>query len=141
MARCEQGYLCDVCGGDVERLSDSDLYLRYAIGLVDPEVLHTAAERHLRCNPTLAQFIVCDGFEPVVVEGDFDKRRLDADYVRQREALVTRGWLRLKELEQQAGVSLLEYPLPEVQAVLKQKAASFNTEPTATTGQLEAKPK
>jgi hypothetical protein len=123
MARCEQGYLCDVCGGDVERLAESDLYLRYVIGLIDPEVLHTAAERHLRCNPTLAQFIVTEAFEPIVVEGPFDKRLLDAAYVRERESLITRGWLRLKELETQAGLSLLEYPLPEVRSAMAKRFA------------------
>ena len=56
MAKCEEGYLCDVCGADVAELYDSDLYLRYVTGLVDPEVLHTSKERHIRCNPALAQF-------------------------------------------------------------------------------------
>ena len=36
VARCEEGYLCDVCGGDVEAITDSDLYLRYVIGAIDP---------------------------------------------------------------------------------------------------------
>ena len=27
MAKCEEGYLCDVCGGDVEAITESDLYL------------------------------------------------------------------------------------------------------------------
>ena len=121
MARCEQGYLCDVCGGDVERLAESDLYLRYVIGLIDPEVLHTAAERHLRCNPTLAQFIVAEGFEPIAVEGPFDKRLLDAAYVSERQSLVTRGWLRLQEIESQAGLSLLEYPLAEVRGAMRER--------------------
>ena len=85
MAKCEEGYLCDVCGGDVEEITDSDLYLRYVIGMLDPETLHTTRERHIRCNPVLAQFIVDDDFEPVVVEGEFDKRRLDPAYVRERE--------------------------------------------------------
>ena len=62
MAKCDEGYLCDVCGQDVADLVDSDLYLRYVIGLLDPEVLHTTAERHIRCNPTLAQYVVADGF-------------------------------------------------------------------------------
>lgn len=114
MARCEQGYLCDVCGGDVENLWESDLYLRYVIGLVDPETLHTTRERHLRCNPTLAQFIVDPDFAPVVVEGDFDKRKLDPAYVRGQERLITRGWKRLNELAHREGISLLDYPLPEI---------------------------
>jgi hypothetical protein len=113
VARCEQGYLCDVCGGDVEHIWESDLYLRYVIGRVDPETLHTTRERHIRCNPTLAQFIVDPDFEPVAVEGEFDKQLLDPAYVREQERLITRGWRRLKELAHQEGVSLLDYPLPE----------------------------
>jgi hypothetical protein len=114
VARCEEGYLCDVCGGDVENIWESDLYLRYVIGQVDPETLHTTRERHIRCNPTLAQFIVDSEFEPMIVEGPFDKRLLDATYVREQERLITRGWKRLKELAHQEGVSLLDYPLAEV---------------------------
>ena len=120
MAKCEEGYLCDVCGGDVEAITDSDLYLRYVIGLVDPEVLHTSRERHIRCNPSLAQFIIADDFEPVSVEGAFDKRQLDPAYVRQRESLVTRGWRRLKELG--SIPKIIDYPLPEVRAKLAAKA-------------------
>ena len=60
MARCEQGYLCEVCGQDVAEMTDSDLYLRYVLGEVDPETLHVQPERHLLCNPTLAQFIVAE---------------------------------------------------------------------------------
>ena len=114
MAKCEEGYLCDVCGGDVENIWDSDLYLRYVIGQVDPETLHTTRERHIRCNPTLAQFIVDADFPPVVVEGAFDKRQLDPEYVQRQQRLVTSGWKRLKELAHLEGVSLLDYPLAEV---------------------------
>jgi hypothetical protein len=110
MAKCDEGYLCEICGEEVEGLVESDLYLRYVIGMVDPEVLHTTPERHIRCNPALAQFIVDDGFEPVAVEGPFDKRALDAEFVRQREQLVTRGWQRLREL-MNAGLPISEYPL------------------------------
>ncbi len=121
MAKCEEGYLCDVCGGDVEGIAESDLYLRYVIGMVDPETLHTTRERHIRCNPALAQFIVDTDFAAVVVDGDFDKRRLDAAYVKAREVLVTRGWRRLREL---AGLDLpiLDYPLPEVRAEIANRA-------------------
>jgi hypothetical protein len=121
MARCEEGYLCEVCGQDVEDITQSDLYLRYVIGLVDPEVLHTERERHIRCNPTLAQFIVDAEFEPVWVSGPFDKRTLDPAYVRGRELLVTRGWRRLRELRGKE-LSLLEYPLPEVRAAWHERA-------------------
>jgi len=116
MAKCEEGYLCDVCGGDVEDMIDSDLYLRFVIGLVDPETLHTSRERHVRCNPALAQFIVDGDFEQVLVEGPFDKRTLDPEHVRERERLVTRGWRRLREIQGKDDLMILDYPLPEVRA-------------------------
>jgi hypothetical protein len=121
MAKCEEGYLCDVCGQDVAEITDSDLYLRYIVGLLDPEVLHTTAERHIRCNPTVAQYIVADDFEPVAVSGPFDKRQLDPDYVRARERLLTRGWNRLKEVAT-SGIPIIEYPLPEVTARIKARS-------------------
>ncbi len=115
MVRCEEGYLCDVCGKDVEEITDSDLYLRYVIGLVDPEVLHNERERHIRCHPELAQFVRDDEFEPVVIDGPFDRRALDPAFVRQREVLVTRGYRRLKELVG-TDLPIVEYPLAEVRA-------------------------
>jgi hypothetical protein len=121
MAKCEEGYLCDVCGQDVAEITESDLYLRYVIGLMDPEVLHTTPERHIRCNPALAQYIVAVDFEPVIVEGPFDKRQLDRAFVAERERLVSRGWRRLNEV---AGLSLpiIEYPLPEVRERIRQRS-------------------
>ena len=113
MAKCDEGYLCKVCGLDVEDVLDSDLYLRYVIGQLDPELLHTTPESHIRCNPTLAQFIVCDGFTAVEVEGDFAKANLDPEYVAQQEQLITRGWQRLQEIKQMQDVSILDFPLPE----------------------------
>jgi hypothetical protein len=121
MAKCDEGYLCDVCGQDVAELTDSDLYLRYVIGLLDPEVLHTTKERHIRCNPSLAQYIVADDFEPMIVEGPFDKRGLDAAFVHDQELLVTRGWHRLKEVTA-LGLPIIEYPLPEVLARIKDRS-------------------
>jgi hypothetical protein len=121
LAKCEEGYLCDICGGDVEGLTASDLYLRYVIGMLDPETLHTTRERHIRCNPVLAQFIVHGDFAPVIVEGDFDKRLLDAIYVRERETLVTRGYQRLRELAH-LDLPIIDYPLPEVRARLERDA-------------------
>jgi hypothetical protein len=114
MAKCDEGYPCEVCGRDVEGIRDSDLYLRYVTGQIDPEQLHVAKERHIRCNPTLAQFIVDPAFELVVIEGPFDKRQLDSAFVTQRESLITRGWRRLQELAKTSDLSMLEYPLPEV---------------------------
>lgn len=121
MAKCDEGYLCEVCGEDVADLADSDLYLRYVIGELDPEVLHTHKERHIRCNPTLGQFIVDEEFAAIVVEGPFDKRALDPAFVASRERLVTRGWRRLKELAAGAEPAIINYPLPEIRARLEEK--------------------
>jgi len=121
MAKCEQGYLCDVCGGDVEELTESDLYLRYVVGMLDPETLHTTRERHIRCNPVLAQFIVDDDFEPVTVAGPFDKRQLDPAYVSERETLITRGYRRLKELAH-LDLPIIDYPLAEVRAKIERES-------------------
>lgn len=115
MAVCEQGYLCEVCGRDVEDLTVSDLYLRYVLGEVDPETLHVRPERHITCNPTLAQFIVAGGFAPVTVAGPFAKAQLDPEFVAGEEARVTRGYLRLGELPG-LDLPINEYPLPEVRA-------------------------
>jgi hypothetical protein len=111
MAKCNQGYLCRACGRDVEDMVDSDLYLRFILGQVDAETLHTTPECHIRCNSVLAQFIVDADFSPPVeVAGDFDKRRLDADYRRSQEELVTRAWRRLREMAK-SDLPITEYPL------------------------------
>ncbi len=123
MAQCEQGYLCEVCGKDVEELTESDLYLRYVLGEVDPEVLHLSPERHIRCNPTLAQFIVAEAFAPTTVEGYFAKEALDPAFVAEEEARVSRGFLRLQELPE-SGLSIAEYPLPEAIAKWQDLATS-----------------
>lgn len=112
MAICEQGYLCEVCGADVADLTESDLYLRFVLGEVDPETLHIRPERHILCNPTLAQFIVADGFPTPRVEGFFGKDALDPGFVAEEEARVTRGYRRLLELLD-SGLPIVEYPLPE----------------------------
>src|SRR4051812_9671123 len=112
MARCEQGYLCEVCGEDVEDLCDSDLYLRYVLGEVDPERLHQLPERHLRCNPVLAQFILAPEFPLVTVEGAFAKSGLDPEFVSQEEERVSRGYRRLLEVIE-LGLPIVDYPLPD----------------------------
>jgi hypothetical protein len=112
MARCERGYLCEVCCFEVEDIIDSDLYLRYILGEVQAEQLHRLPERHLRCNPSLTQYIVADDFEPVFCEGFFDKRNLDKEWVAAEEARVTRGWRRLREVVS-LQIPIIEYPLPE----------------------------
>jgi len=113
MARCEQGYLCEVCGRDVGEITESDLYLRYVLGEVPPEQLHLLRERHVRCNPALAQYVVDPRFEAVRCDGAFAKEAMDPGFVAEEEARVTRGWRRLQELPS-LGLPITEYPLPEV---------------------------
>ena len=113
MAHCERGYLCEVCGDEVEEITDSDLYLRFVIGEIDARELMAAPERHVRCSPTMAQFIVDEDFDPVAVEGPFSKSELDPDDVARRETLITRGWRRLQEVRE-LGIPIAEYPLEEV---------------------------
>jgi len=119
MARCEQGYLCDVCGKEVEEIVDSDLYLRYVLGEVPPDRLMRTPERHVRCNPATAQFIVDPRFEPVCCDGPFGKEHLDRAFVAEQEEKVTRAWQRLQELPT-LGLTIAEYPLPEVRARWRQ---------------------
>jgi len=110
MAKCDEGYICEVCGRDVEAIVDSDLYLRYVLGEVQLDFIHRLPERHIRCNPGLAQYIVDASFPPVAQAGDFDKSTLNATYVREEEERVTRGWRRLQAIPA-LGLSVAEYPL------------------------------
>jgi hypothetical protein len=113
MAACDTGYICDVCGKDVEAITESDLYLRYIMGEVSPLALPQQRERHIRCNPATAQYIVDAAFESVICAGMFTKENLDADFVLAQEALVTRAWQHLQEIPK-LGLTIPEYPLPEV---------------------------
>ena len=121
MARCEQGYLCHVCNLEVGEITESDLYLRFVLGEVQPEQLHLLPECHILCNPSLAQFIVDPAFPPIVCDGAFAKQFLDTAFVAEEEARVTRGWRRLQELPA-LGVPIIEYPLPEVREKMRMDA-------------------
>jgi len=116
MARCDQGYLCRVCGEEVEHITDSQLYLSFVIGEVDPETLHGSAECHLRCAPAFSQFISDRRFEGFVeLDGPFSKRHLDEGYVKARSTLVSRGYDRLWVIreERRKPLTVVEYPLDE----------------------------
>ncbi len=114
MAKCDQGYLCESCGLEVTSIVDSDLYLRFVIGQLDAERLHLSPERHLRCNPSLSQYIADARFDPVVVEGDFDHRQLDPEFVARQFDRITRGYQRLWTINQSPEpISLLDYPIPD----------------------------
>lgn len=115
MAKCELGYLCEVCGAEVEDITQSDLYLRFVLGEVEARYLMTAKERHLRCNPVTAQFIVDPEFDAVVVEGPFDKRLLDPSEVSARETRTTLAWRRLQEVRS-LGIPISEYPLDRMES-------------------------
>ena len=116
MARCDQGYLCRVCGEEVEHITESQLYLSYVIGEVDPETLHLSQECHLHCSPAFSQFISDPRFcLQNAVESDFAKENLDSEYVTQRTFLVSRGYARLWSIreERRKPLTVIEYPLPE----------------------------
>ena len=115
MAVCDQGYLCDVCGQDVAAITESDLYLRYVMGEVNPLVLPTQRERHIRCNPATAQYIIDPAFPPVSCPGMFSKENLDPVFVQEQEERMTRAWQRLQEIPT-LGIAIPDYPLPEVLA-------------------------
>ena len=115
MAECDQGYPCQVCRGDVASIVDSDLYLRFVIGELDPEVLHTAPERHLRCNPVLTQFIEDDRFDAVIVDGPMSRDQLDDEFVQERVRLVSAGYRRLLQIAARDGDrDVTGYPLAEI---------------------------
>lgn len=115
MAGCNRGYLCAVCGGDVATLVESELYLRYAMGEAPLESLGRSPERHIRCNPTLAQFIVDPNFPPMLAEGPFAKTELDPEFVAAEEARVSAAYRRLRELTG-LGIPIYEYPLVDAPA-------------------------
>ena len=110
MAKCDEGYRCEVCGQDVESNPESDLYLRFVLGDVPLEMIHRLPERHIACNPGMAQYIIDHAFAPVVCPGPFAKTEMDADYVRTEEERVTRGWRRLQAIPT-LGLTVAEYPL------------------------------
>jgi len=111
VANCDEGYNCDRCGRYVENVQESELYLRYVLGAVPREELPREPERHIRCCPEFAQFIVDDDFEPVPCDDpDLDKARLPADVRARQEALFTRAWRRLQEVRAQ-GIPVDQYPL------------------------------
>ena len=91
-------------------MTESDLYLRFVLGEVPLEMLHRLPERHIRCNPALAQYIVHPDFEPVACDGPFAKAAMDAAFVAMEEARVTRGYRRLLAIPT-LGLSVPEYPL------------------------------
>ncbi|TWT74985.1 hypothetical protein [Allorhodopirellula solitaria] len=111
MAKCDQGYMCEVCGAEVSSIVQSDLYLRYVLGQLDAEKLHLSPERHLRCNPVLTQYIDDDRFPPVELDDAFDKRGLDAGFVAEQTERVSSAYRRLWEIASaEQPISLLDYP-------------------------------
>lgn len=113
MAKCDEGYLCVVCGAEVKRIDQSELYLRYVVGWIDDNKLNRLPERHLACNPSLAQFIDDPTFAGLPVAPEMQKSQLDSQFCDQRERLLTAGYRRLQELQKRrSGVRIEDYPLP-----------------------------
>ncbi|MEM8884999.1 MAG: hypothetical protein AAGD14_13085 [Planctomycetota bacterium] len=111
MANCDEGYNCDRCGEYVENVRESELYLRFVLGAVPLAELPREPERHLRCAPEFAQFIVDPDFEPVACEDpDLAKESLPPEVRARQEELFTRAWRRLQEVGG-SGLPVDEYPL------------------------------
>jgi len=110
MARCDEGYRCRVCGGDVEQMTDSDLYLAFILSEIPLERLHILPECHVRCNPARAQYITDSDFPSVECSSFFNKRALDVEFVQAEEQRITRAWRRLQAIPT-LGLALPEYPL------------------------------
>jgi hypothetical protein len=110
--RCDEGYICEVCGSAVEAITESDLYLRYVLGEVPLAKLHRERERHVRCNPAVAQYIADPIFSEIIYEGPFAKNGLDLEYIAQETARVTAGWRRLQALPT-LGLPVSDYPLEQ----------------------------
>ncbi|MEZ6139890.1 MAG: hypothetical protein R3B84_04885 [Zavarzinella sp.] len=106
--KCDEGYICDVCGSDVASILDSDLYLRYLLGEIELENLHLHQERHIRCNPAVAQYIVHTAFAPCTMTGPFAKDNFDAEFVAKETARITHAWLALQKIPQ-SGKAIPEY--------------------------------
>ena len=116
MAGCDSGYFCIACESYVVSVLESELYLRYVMGEIPSDSLVALPDRHIRCNPEIAQYIVHDDFPSLDEERpDFDKRVLDPGAVASREDLVTRAWVRLQEIPT-SGLDVPDYPLPGVEA-------------------------
>lgn len=117
MAQCDQGYLCQVCGHEVDKITDSSLYLRFVIGEIDPEVLHLAPDSHLACTPTLSQFIDDERLSTTHAAPEmFARKHLDPAFAHTRACLVTKGYRRLWEIAKNRArfQAVRDYPLPEV---------------------------
>jgi len=112
MARCDEGYLCSVCGEEVKRLDESLLYLRYVLGWVKFEQLRQLPEAHLHCSPAVSQFIVDPSFQHSDAATELDKQALDPDFRAAQEAQVTAGYQRLRFLQKhRRNVPVSDYPL------------------------------
>ena len=128
MARCDQGYLCDVCGKDVEAITESDLYLRYVMGEVSPLALPNSANATSAATrrwPSTSSIPLSSRSR---CEGMFAKETLDAEFVQEQEERVTRAWRRLQEIPT-LGMPIPEYPLPEVLAAWNVRQQSALRDP------------
>lgn len=111
MAKCDQGYLCELCSEPVKNIVESSLYLRFVLGEIKVQDLFSAPERHLKCDHALARFIVHEKFERPVGDASSD---LDCDEAlrSKKEERITAAWLRLREVVQ-LGIPITQYPLAE----------------------------
>ena len=123
MSDCDEGYNCDRCGEYVENIRESELYLRFVLGAVPLEELPREPERHIRCAPEFAQFIVDPDFAAIECEDDeLAKSGLPQEVRLRQERIFTLAWRRLQELAE-AGEPVDRYPLSPEEI---EEAAAFS---------------
>jgi len=115
LAKCDQGYLCEVCGEPVKSIVESSLYLRYVLGEVDLHELFGKPERHLQCDCELSGYISDERFQQTVACAEAangnGSTTNGTDFV-ERSARITRGWHRLREVVR-SDIPITEYPLTD----------------------------
>ena len=113
MASCERGYLCAVCGQDVEEITDSVLYLRYVMGEVPWDHLNRAPRHIFVATRHSLNSSWTTRSSPCSCDGTFAKEQLDPEFVKTEEERVTLAYRRLRELAA-TNLPIAEYPLPHV---------------------------
>lgn len=88
--------MCDKCGKPV--LHNEDATVLAAIAQRVPFLVLVYAPRHILCSPSRAQYIVHDGFPPVVDDRpEYDKRLLPKKERELSEAAFTEAWIYMQE--------------------------------------------
>src|SRR5690349_5283066 len=90
---------CDKCGKPVVKREDAT-WLNVEAGYMNGLGLLVYGNRHIRCSPSRAQYIVHPDFAPVIdPRPEFDKTLVPEDERREMTRRYTDAWLRLQKGE------------------------------------------